>query len=120
MKLSKLILGILSVVFSIMVLFQSCAASVGDALQAEGGFSGAIGTIVAILMLAGGIVCIAGRASKGAAIANVVIFGLAGLIGVTSTGIFSDLKIWGVWCLIVFFVNLISLFVQFKKPDGEK
>ena len=59
--------GILSIVFSVLVLFQSCAASVLDTMQATS--AGSMGMIVGILMLAAGIVNIATRNRKGGAIA---------------------------------------------------
>ena len=57
--------------------------------------SGSAGIIVAILMLAGGIVSIATRnaAGKGGNIALIVLFGLAALIGFTNYVSFSNLAI---------------------------
>lgn len=51
MKTAKLVIGILSIVLTMVVLFQSCAATVGDALANEGGTSGGAGMGVALLML---------------------------------------------------------------------
>ncbi|NLB41119.1 MAG: hypothetical protein GX815_02465, partial [Clostridiales bacterium] len=69
MKTAKLIIGIVSIVLTFLILFQSCAASVVDAIEDEGGTSGGSGTFVAILMLIAGIVAIATRNSKGGGIA---------------------------------------------------
>lgn len=120
MKTAKLVVGILTLVFSVLVLFQSCAAGLGDAIQNEGGTSGGTGMLVGFLMIAGGIVDIAARRAKGGAIACTVLFGLAAILGLTSTGIFADLKIWGGWCLILCIVNVISLFTQFKTSAAPK
>ncbi len=120
MKTAKLVVGILTVVFSVIVLFQSCAAGLGDAIQNEGGTSGGSGLLVGFLMIAGGVVDIAARRSKGGAIACAVIFGLAAVLGLTATGIFADLKIWGGWCLVLCAVNGISIFMQFKAPAAPK
>lgn len=65
MKTAKLVIGILSIVLTMVVLFQSCAATVGDALANEGGTSGGVGMAVALLMLVAGIVAIAARNSRG-------------------------------------------------------
>ena len=75
MKIWKLVAGILTIVFFIIVAFQSCAAGVVNALEENGGSSGSAGIIVAILMLAGGIVSIATRksAGKGGNIALIII-----------------------------------------------
>ena len=83
MKVWKLVSGILSIILFVFVSFQSCAAGVSNALEANGEASGSAGIIVAILMLAGGIVSIATRKSlgKGGNIALIVLFGLAAIIG---------------------------------------
>ena len=73
--------------------------------------------LVGLLMLSGGIVNIVTRKSKGGAIACVVMFGLAGLIGVTMYGIFTDLQIWGGYCALVAIINLASIFTQFKENN---
>lgn len=115
MKTAKLVLGILSIVFSVMVLFQSCAAGMVDTIQDVGGTSGSAGMIVGILMLAGGIVQIVTRSSKGGAIACFIMFGLAGVVAELMYGVFADLIIWGAYCLIVAIVNLLSLYTQFRR-----
>lgn len=115
MKIAKLVLGILSIVLSVMVLFQSCAAGMVDALEATGGTGGAAGLFVGILMLTGGIVNIATRNSKGGAIACSVIFLLGGLMGLALHGVFTDLQIWGGYCIIVAVVNIVSIKTQFKQ-----
>ena len=75
MKIWKLVSGILSIILFVFVSFQSCAAGVSNALEANGEASGSAGIIVAILMLAGGIVSIATRKSlgKGGNIALIVL-----------------------------------------------
>jgi hypothetical protein len=37
MKTAKLVIGIISIVLTFVVMFQSCAAYIGDALANEGG-----------------------------------------------------------------------------------
>jgi hypothetical protein len=120
MKTAKLIIGIVSIVLTSVILFQSCAASIGDALIDEGGTSGSAGMFVAILMLIAGIVAIAARSSKGGGIVCLILYALAGIIGVTSKGIFTDLVIWGVLCLIFAVVFLIATITHKKqeKPDN--
>ena len=53
MKVWKLVSGILSMILFVLVAFQSCAAGVSNALEANGEVSGSAGIIVAIHMLAG-------------------------------------------------------------------
>jgi len=119
MKTWKLVSGILSVVFVAVVLFQSCAAGITDAIEDEGGTGGSAGAIVAILMLAGGIISIATRnGGKGGNIALIIIFGLAALFGFTIHGVYSDLVIFAGWCLICAVLALIALIKKPKEVEG--
>ncbi|HCR83900.1 MAG TPA: hypothetical protein DIW07_10900 [Lachnospiraceae bacterium] len=115
MKTWKLVSGILSIVMFVFVSFQSCAAGVSNSLEANGEVGGSAGVIVAILLLAGGIVSIASRrGSKGGNIALIVLFGLGALFGFTMAGSYKDLNIWAAWCLICVILAIISL-VKGKK-----
>lgn len=123
MKIWKLVSGILSIVMSIMVLFQSCAASMADALEDEGGASGGFGILVTVLMLTGGIVSIAvRRGEKGGNVALIIIFGLAAFLGIvgSSAGSFGDLAVWGSWCLICAILAIVSLIKGSKKKEDKK
>lgn len=119
LKTAKLIIGIVSIVLAFLVLFQSCAAGIGDAMRNEGGTSGVSGLLVSIFMLVAGIVAIATRRSRGGAIFCVVIYGLAGVLGLSATGIFQDLIVWGVLCLIfavLFLISAIGMKTTPKEP----
>ena len=107
MKTAKLVIGILSIVLTMVVLFQSCAATVWDALANEGGTSGGVGMAVALLMLVAGIVAIAARNSRG--LFCIIAYALAGVLGLTAHGIFQDLIVWGSLCLIFALIFLIGL-----------
>ena len=111
MKAWKLVSGILSILMFFVVMLQSCAAGVVDAINNEGGTSGGAGFIVGFLMLAGGITSIATRGGKGKGgdIALIVLFGLAGLIGITCSGVYKDLIIWGLWCIINAGLAILSM-----------
>ena len=111
MKVWKLVSGILSIVLFVLVAFQSCAVGVSNTIMESEEVSGSAGIIVAILMLAGGIVSIATRnaAGKGGNIALIVLFGLAALIGFTNYGSFSDLAIWSGWCVINAILAIVEI-----------
>ena len=115
MKTWKLVSGILSIVLSVFVLFQSALAGVANTMSANGEAGGSAGLFVAILLLAGGIVSICVRKSvkKGGNIA-LVVFGLAALFGFTGAGSYGDLYIWSFWCLINAVLAVIAL-VKMKK-----
>lgn len=118
MKTWKLVAGILSMVLFMVVVFQSCAVGVSNALESSSDVSGSVGIIVAILMIAGGIVSVATRKSdsKGGNIALIILFGLAALLGFTSNGKYADLVVWAGWCLINAVIALIAVFKSKKTP----
>ncbi|EFV00770.1 hypothetical protein HMP0721_2219 [Pseudoramibacter alactolyticus ATCC 23263] len=111
MKIWKLVSGILSIVLVLFVLFQSCAAGLGNALEANGEVGGSAGVLLAILMLAGGIVSIATRSSvkKGGSIALIVLFGIAALTGFAGAGSYGDLYIWAGWCALCAVLAIVAL-----------
>ena len=61
MKTAKLVLGIISIVLSLFVMFQSCAAGIVNTMEENGEVGGSAGLIVAVMLLTGGIVSIATR-----------------------------------------------------------
>lgn len=111
MKTWKLVSGILSIILFVLVSFQSCAAGLGNTLSDNGEVGGSAGIIVAIMLLAGGIVSIATRNAKGKGgnIALIVLFGIGALFGFTLAGSYSDLYIWAGWCLICAVLAIISI-----------
>ena len=120
MKTWKLVSGILSIVLCMFVLFQSCAAGLGNALAENGEVGGSAGVIVAIMLLAGGIVSIATRKStgKGGNIALIVLNAIGAVFGFALAGSYSDLKIWAAWCLICAVLAVVAI-VKGKKPAEE-
>lgn len=119
MKTWKMVSGIISIVLFALVSFQSCAAGISNTLEANEEASGTAGFIVALMLLAGGIVSIVTRkGSKGGNIALIVLFGLGALIGFTMAGSFADLNIWAAWCLINAVLAIVSL-VKGNKEETE-
>ena len=117
MKVWKLVSGIISIILFVIVTFQSCAAGLSNALEANGEVSGTAGVMVAVFMLAGGIVSIATRNAKGKGgnIALLILFGLAALIGFANYGSYSDLAIWSGWCLINAVLAVVAMITGKKK-----
>lgn len=116
MKTWKLVSGILSIILSVFVTFQSGMAGLGNALADNKEISGSAGLLVAILMLAGGIVSIAtkNKDKNGGNIALIVMFGLAAILGFTNAGSYTDLIIWSIWCLICAALALVSILFNHK------
>ena len=117
MKTAKLVTGILCIVFTVMVLFQSCAVGVYNSVEENEDLGGAAGFVVAILMLSGGIVSIATRKAegKGGPIVAIILFALAAVTGLTNNKVYEDLLVWGIWCAIMAVLNIIGLLVKKKK-----
>lgn len=122
MKTWKLVSGILSIILFVLVTFQSCAVGLGNAISENGEVSGSGGVLAAIMMLAGGIVAIAARNSKGKGgdIALIVLYGLGTLIGFALAGSYSDLRIWAFWCLVCMILAIVSIVQHKKDLDGEE
>ncbi len=109
-------------VFTLLVLFQSCAAGVSNTLAQNGEVSGSAGFMLSVLMLAGGIVEVSSRKStkKGGSIAAMILFILAALIGFANAGTYKDLNVWSAWCLILGILNLVSIFLMKKNENSEE
>lgn len=108
MKTWKLVSGIISMVLSLIIIVQSCAMGVLEAMGASGNDSGS-GIIVAILLIAGGIVSVVTRqGGRGGNIAIICIYGTAAVIGSTAN-LYADLVVWAVWCCICALLAVVSL-----------
>lgn len=108
MKTWRLISGILSIVLSLVILLQSCAVGMLEAMGADGSDS-ASGLLVALLLIAAGIVAIVTRnASRGGSIALVVLYAVAAVIGFSAT-VYADLIVWAVWRCVCAVAALVSL-----------
>lgn len=106
----KLISGIISMVLCAILMLQSCLVGVGDVIAMDGSNGGAAGTIVALLMLCGGIVSVVVRkGGKGGNIALIALFGIAALIGFANADDFPDLSFWSIWCVACGALAIIAL-----------
>lgn len=117
MKVAKLVSGILSIVLALLVMFQSCAAGIGNALEGNGEVGGTGGLLVAICLIVAGIVGMATRngEGKGASIVTAVIYGLGALVGYVTAASYADLNIWATVCLIFAVIYVIAA-IKAKKP----
>ena len=118
MKTIKLVLGIISMVLFVIVIFQSCAAGLGNALSQNGESSGSSGFVLAIFMLIAGIVGVTTRkGGKGGAITAAVFYILGGLIAIVNVGSFSDLAVWA-WVNFIFgAIFIIGSFLPNKQKE---
>lgn len=118
MKTWKLVSGILSIIMFVFVTFQSCAAGISNSIEDNGEVGGSAGIIVAIMLLAGGIVSIATRNSKGKGgnIAVIVLFGLGAIMGFTGWKLHRPYNLGSLVC------NLcsISTYLNDKKAKTDR
>ena len=70
----RMVLGILTIVISVIVGFQSCAAGIGEAISEADSSSGAGGLFTGFFLLAAGIVAVAARKTKGGTIAAIILY----------------------------------------------
>lgn len=96
----KKVIGIISIVLSVFITFQSFIAGISNTLSNTGEISGTSGLIVAILMLISGIIILISKYSKGMVITSIVMYILASLIGFSNAGSYLDLNIWSGLCLV--------------------
>jgi len=121
MKVWKLVSGILCMVFFAIVVLQSCAVGVVNSIDENtADTSAAGGILLAVLMLAGGIVSVVTRkGGRGGSIATLVIFLIAALMGFANKGTYGDLVIWAGWCAICAVMSLVGVVVSGKKTKSN-
>lgn len=109
----KKIIGIVSMVLFIIVLLQSCAAGVSNTLQNNSEVSGSAGGMLAFFMLIAGVISTISKNSKGMTITAIIFYVMGGFMGVSLSGSFKDLEIWG-WLNIIFAMLLTFHIVKYK------
>lgn len=108
MKTAKLAIGIISMVLSVFILFQSCAAGLVNTIEGSGGVSGTAGLMVGAFFIIAGIVGVATRNStrSGGSLTAAGFYLAAALFGVTLAGNYTDLYIWAflAWAFAAVFI----------------
>ena len=116
MKVTRLVIGIISFVMALIVTFQSCFAGLGNAMEDNGEVGGSAGVILAVFAIVAGIIAIVTRKGEGKGPFVAGAFYLAGgIIGLAMAGSYADLKIWGVACIIFALVFIIGTIVEQKR-----
>ena len=121
MKVAKLVSGIVSIVLFALVIFQSCAAGLSNAMAENGEAGGSAGLILAVCLLIAGIVGLATRNAdgKGGSITSAAFYILGAIVGFAGAGSYTDLIVWSVISVVFALIYLVSVFLP-KKSDGEK
>lgn len=102
----KKVIGILSIVLSVFITFQSMIAGLGNAISENGESGGSAGLLLAICMLIAGILTLVSKNSKGISITAIILFVLGGIVGLANFGSYADLQIWSILDLI--FAGLLA------------
>lgn len=118
MKTTKLVIGIISIILSVIVGFQSMIAGLGNSLAENGEAGGSGGFFLGIILLVSGIVAIATRkGGKGGLVAGgFYIFG--SFIGFVTAGSYSDLNIWA-FLALAFGLTFIIGDIRSNKKQKE-
>lgn len=96
-RLARTIIGILSLVAFIFVMFQSCAANVVNAMEANmADASAGGGTLLAFILLIAGITTALGRDNAKATLVAAIMYGVGAIIGFASLGTYGDLVFWSI------------------------
>lgn len=103
LRTTKLVVGIIMIVLSVIIFVQASTVGLGNTIQGGKTPSGTAGIMVAILYLASGIVMIAAhnRDGLGGDIANLVMLLVAWIIGLANVGMYSDLQVWSWLAFII-------------------
>lgn len=96
MKTAKMVIYIASIVLSLFLVFQSCAAGISNALSANGSSSGTGGMFLAICFLISGIVGLVTRksVSRGGTITAGCLYLAGAFFASLIAAGFPDLYIW--------------------------
>lgn len=107
--IARTVLGILSIILFVMVMFQSCAAGLGNALADNGEVGGSAGFMCAVNLLVAGIIALVARKTvkKAPMIVAAVLMWLNLFYAKVMAGSYSDLVIWG---FLSFAFGLVYLF----------
>ena len=115
MKTARLCIGIISMVLFLVIILQSCAVGIGEAISGDDGDGFGSGVAVAWLLLIGGIIGVCTRKGVIGAYVTAAFYALAGIIGVTANStIYGDLVIWGILSLIFAAVFVLGGFLTKK------
>ena len=94
MKNTRLVIGIVSIVLSVLVGFQSMVAGLGNALAENGEVSGSAGLLLSLFMLVAGIIAIVARKGGKANYVAAIFLHFRFITRFANSGSYGDLKIW--------------------------
>lgn len=110
MKVAKLVSGIISIIPCALLMFQSCAAELSNAIAENGEAGASAGLMLAVCLLIAGVVGIATRNAdgKGGSITSAAFYILGAIIGYTGAGSYTDLIGWSAISVIFAIIYIFS------------
>lgn len=93
---SRFIISIVTMLFTFMILFQSCAAGLSNSLSGNLELGGTAGFILCICWWVAGILNLSRRTNLQSARNAAVAYIVAGAVGLLFSGSFTDLKVYSV------------------------
>lgn len=117
MKTARWIIGIIALIFSVAIIAQASAVMAIETAEGQNATSGGAGGFVAILYIVAGVLGITCRKFKVGTIIAGVLFALAGLVGVTTSGAYAILPFWGLIALVFAIVFIVGAVIQ--KPTRK-
>lgn len=119
-KTIRLVIGIISIVLSLVIVFQSCAAGVANAFVSPDSMDGTAGFFLSVFMLTSGIISIAARKTRGSIITAASFYLFGAVIGIANVGIFKDLLVWSVIAIIFAILLTVSLTMKVDNINSNK
>lgn len=120
MKIARLVIGIISLILTVIIGFQSCAAGVVNAMQDNGQSSGTVGFFTGFMIMIAGIIAICARSSKPGGFVAGGFYIFAFLIGIANYGNYSDLAVWSVVSLLFAGFFIVSSAVMKTLPKTSQ
>lgn len=111
-RIPRLVLGLISLLLSLFIVFQSFAAGIFNALSANGEVSGTAGFLLACMMLVAGILtlCLKKRVSAPAFLVPAGFYLAGAVIAAANAGSYGDLKIWSAAAALAGSLHLFFFF----------
>lgn len=122
-SVGRLVIGIILMVLSLVIMFQSCAAGIVNTLEENtSDAGGTAGFILAVLMIAAGIVSICTRnsGSKAGPIVTAVLLLLGAIVGLCNAAVYQDLVVWGIVSIVFAIVYIICAIKTKKELEKEE
>ena len=120
MKGLKLWAGIAGIAISAYILVVSGFEAAWNLLTESGHFTGVIGIIIAVLLLAGSIVRIAMRdaADDSGSIISLVLFAVATALAFFISPLYTYMRGWAYMCLIMAIISVVAIMIKNMKKNG--